>query len=46
MNEGEKFDPLVDPYIDQVVEKVKMTRWSLELLSEIDDQINDHFLAL
>lgn len=43
MNEGELNDPFEDLYLAQVEEKVKMTQWNLDLMSDLNGQIEDHF---
>ena len=43
MSEGELNDPIEDPYMSQVEEKVKMTQWNLEFMIDLKDRLENHF---
>ena len=43
MSEGEMDDPVEDPYLEQVSEKIKMVQWNLDMMADLDDRLEQHF---
>ncbi len=43
MSESEQNDPIEDPILGQVEEKVKMTQMSLDFMTDLYDRLETHF---